>query len=82
MRETERSYRRVLILKMKVKKMNGEPLKSPKRKTLAIARKKKRNLNKIVTEQYLENYIDSNIYDSEIDKNTGMIKNIWICFIF
>ncbi|XP_071628025.1 nucleolar complex protein 2-like isoform X2 [Temnothorax longispinosus] len=60
---------------MKVKKMSQRPLKLPEVQKLAITGKKKRDLSKVTTKEFLEQDFesdtDSDIYDSdEKDKNT------------
>lgn len=61
---------------MKVKKVSQKPLNSPKGKKLAITKKKKKDLSKLSTEEFLEQNFetDSDTYDdNEEDKNIGMI---------
>lgn len=65
--------------------MSQRPLKLPEVKELTVARKKKRDLSKITTKEFLEhdfeNDTDSDVYDSdEKDKNTGMFLNISFLF--
>lgn len=60
---------------MKVKKVSQKPLNS-KGKKLAINRKKKKDLSKLSTEEFLEQNFetDSDTYDDdEGNKNIGMV---------
>lgn len=61
---------------MKVKKVSQKPLNSTKDKKSVIAKRKKKNLSKLTTEEFFEQNFetDSDISDdSEEDKNIGMI---------
>lgn len=61
---------------MKVKKVSQKPLNSPKGKKLTITKKKKKDLSKLSTEEFLEQNFetDSDAYDDDDeDKDIGMI---------
>ena len=64
---------------MKIKKVNQ---KSSKGKNLAT-KKKKKDFSKITTEEFFQSFEDDTDDDNmEKDETIGMIRNIWILFIF
>lgn len=62
---------------MKVKKINQKSLKSSKGRKLTVAKKNKKDLSKVTTEEFLkqsfEDDTDSDSDNDETNKNTGMI---------
>lgn len=57
---------------MKVKKVSQKPLNSPRGKKSAIAKRKKRDLSKLSTEEFLEQNFetDSDAYDDDDEGKT------------
>lgn len=60
---------------MKVKKVSQKSLDSSREKKLPIAKRKKKDLSKLTTEEFFEQDFetDSDAYNDEQDKNIGMI---------
>lgn len=69
---------------MKMGKMNQKSPKLKEIRKLAITRKKKKDLSKVTTKEFLKQDFkddtDSDMYDDndKKDKSTGIVLNIWI----